>query len=165
MKALKFFLILTLTMTCTLSSAQTASQSINVVELQQQYGLTIAFPLSAPASSDYNTGTVYVSLLKNSSTSMVANFLFTPGSHNFWHLHPDAEQSLLILEGEAYYQEEGQPKRLLRKGDYVVTPANTKHWNGATEHGACVCLTVTELTDQEHAIQLRAVTDEEYLAK
>ena len=164
MKALRLFLILVLTMICTLTSAQTTTPSINVAELQQQYGLTIAYPLSAPASSEYNTGAVYVGLLKNSSTSMVANFLFTPGSRNFWHQHPDAEQSLLILEGEAYYQEEGQPKRLLRKGDYVVTPANTKHWNGATEHGACVCLTVTELTDQEHAIQLRAVTDEEYSA-
>ena len=164
MKALRLFLIFALTMICTLTSAQTTTPSINVAELQQQYGLTIAYPLSAPASSEYNTGAVYVGLLKNSSTSMVANFLFTPGSRNFWHQHPDAEQSLLILEGEAYYQEEGQSKRLLRKGDYVVTPANTKHWNGATEHGACVCLTVTELTDQEHAIQLRAVTDEEYSA-
>ena len=164
MKTLKFIFTLTLIMVTTLTHAQTATQSINVAELQKQYGLTIAYPLSAPASADYNTGAVYVGLLKNSSTSMIANFLFTPGSRNFWHLHPDAEQTLMILEGEAYYQEEGQPKRLLRKGDYVVTPANAKHWNGATEKGACVCLTVTELTDKPHANQLRAVTDEEYLA-
>ncbi len=163
MKALRFFLVLTLCTTCNMAIAQT-TQQINVAALQQQYGLTIAYPLSATASSDYNTGTVYVGLLKNSSTSMVANFLFTPGSRNFWHLHPDAEQSLLILEGEAYYQEEGQPKRLLHKGDYVVTPANTKHWNGATEHGACVCLTITELNGKPHAEQLRAVTDEEFSA-
>lgn len=150
MKALRIIFILTLTVMCSSLHAQT----IDAAALQQQYGLPITYPLTAQASTDYNTGLVYVGLLKNSSTSMVANFLFTPGSRNFWHQHPDAEQSLLILEGEAYYQEEGQPKRLLRKGDYVVTPANTKHWNGATEHGACVCLTVTELTDQEHAIQL-----------
>ena len=74
MKALKFFLVLTLCTTCNMAIAQT-TQQINVATLQQQYGLTIAYPLSATASSDYNTGTVYVGLLKNSSTSMVANFL------------------------------------------------------------------------------------------
>lgn len=161
MKTLRIIFLLILTMTC---STSIHAQSIDVPALQQQYGLPIIYPLTAQASTDYNTGLVYVGLLKNSSTSMVANFLFTPGSRNFWHLHPDAEQSLLILEGEAYYQEEGQPKRLLRKGDYVVTPANTKHWNGATENGACVCMTVTELTDKEHATQLRAVTDAEFSA-
>ena len=62
MKILKIILSLTLILTCTLTYAQPATQSINVAELQKQYGLTIAYPLSAPASADYNTGAVYVGL-------------------------------------------------------------------------------------------------------
>lgn len=137
------------------------TQQIDAKALAQQYGLPISFPLTALAVEG-NTGDVYVDLLKNSEGSMVAHFLFTPGSRNYWHLHPDAEQALLILEGEGYYQEEGKPRRLLKKGDYLVTPANVKHWNGATENGACLCITVTDLTDKEHVERFGPVTDEEF---
>lgn len=137
------------------------TQQVDAKALGQQYGLSVSFPLTAKAGEG-NTGDVYVSLLKNSEGSMVAHFLFASGSRNYWHLHPDAEQVLLILEGEAYYQEEGQPKRLLKKGDYVVTPANVKHWNGATENSACLCITVTDLTSKEHVVRFGPVTDEEF---
>lgn len=140
------------------------TQQIDVRALEQLYGLPVSFPLTTLAGEG-NTGNVYVDLLKNSEGSMVAHFLFTPGSRNYWHLHPDAEQALLILEGEGYYQEEGQPKRLLKKGDYLVTPTNVKHWNGATENGACLCITVTDLTNKEHVERFGPVTDEEFAAQ
>lgn len=53
---------------------------------------------------------------------MIAHFIFKPYSRNFWHYHPDAEQTLLVLDGEGYYQEEGGEKRVIRKGDVIVTP-------------------------------------------
>ena len=71
------------------------TQQIDVRALEQLYGLPVSFPLTALAGEG-NTGNVYVDLLKNSEGSMVAHFLFTPGSRNYWHLHPDAEQALLI---------------------------------------------------------------------
>ena len=70
----------------------------------------------------------------------------------------------MILSGEAYYQEEGQPKQLLRAGDVVVTAANVKHWNGATPDSGCTCLTVSEKNDKEHAIWYEEVTEEEFSA-
>ena len=96
---------------------------------------------------------------------MVFSFLFTKGARNSWHIHPDAEQTLMILDGEAYYQEEGQPKQLLKKGDVIVTKPNVKHWNGATENKACVCMTISEKNDKEHAIQYNKVTDSEFLSR
>ena len=69
----------------------------------------------------------------------------------------------MSLSGEAYYQEEGQPRQLLRAGDVVVTPTNVKHWNGATENSSCTCLTISEKNDKEHAIWYEPVTDEEFL--
>ena len=134
-------------------------------DLATKHGVKLTFPVTNRTAASSNTGESYVSLLKHSGNNMVAHFLFAKGARNYWHLHPDAEQSLMILDGEAYYQEEGQPKQLLKAGDVVVTKPNIKHWNGATENSACVCITITEMNDKEHAMFDRAVTDEEFLGK
>ena len=122
---------------------------------------TIIFPAGGIASTEYNTGKVHFEIMKDSGNTMITNFLFTAGSRNFWHYHP-SEQTLLVLSGEGYYQEEGGEKRLIKKGDVIVSPANVRHWNGATPTSSLECITVTEYAIDGHAVQLRAVTDEEY---
>lgn len=124
----------------------------------------LIFPAESVASTDYNTGKVYFSLLKSTGNTMITHFRFTAGSRNFWHYHP-ADQTLLVLDGEGFYQEEGGPKRTIRKGDVIVSPPNVKHWNGATPEQDLICITVTESALDGHAVQLRAVTDEEYSKK
>ncbi len=121
------------------------------------------FPAGHIAPAEFNTGTVHISVLSHTERQMTTNFLFERGSRNSWHYHPSATQVLMILDGEAYYQEEGQPKQLLRKGDVVTTAPNTRHWNGATPWSSAECLTISDiLPDEQHAIQLRKVTDEEF---
>ena len=123
------------------------------------------FPAKFTAPAEYNTGTVHISVLSRSEHQMTTNFLFERGSHNSWHYHPNATQVLMVLNGEAYYQEEGKPKQLLRKGDVVTTAPNVRHWNGATPWSDCECMTVSDLVPgEEHAVQLRKVTDEEFSA-
>lgn len=75
---------------------------------------------------------------------MITNFCFSPGSRNFWHYHPNAGQTLLVLDGEGLYQEEGKEKRVIKKDDVIVSKANVRHWNGAAPDKALVCMTVTE---------------------
>jgi len=164
MKYQRLFLVAFLAIVCTFSFAQN-KQTISKAELEQRYGLPIAFPLSVSAAKASNTGEIYSGIINNNDNNMVVNFFFTPNARNYWHSHPDAEQALLILEGEAYYQEEGQPKQLLKKGDYVVTAPNIRHWNGATEKGACICITVTDKNEKAHVEFLRAVTDDEFTGK
>ncbi len=121
------------------------------------------FPAELTAPAEFNTGTVHISVLSHSERQMTTNFLFEQGSRNSWHYHPSATQVLMVLNGEAYYQEEGQSKQLLRKGDVVTTAPNVRHWNGATPWSAAECMTVTEIVKgEEHAVQLRKVTDEEF---
>lgn len=121
------------------------------------------FPATHVAPAQFNTGTVHISVLSSSQRQMTTNFLFERGSRNSWHYHPDATQVLMVLNGEAYYQEEGKPKQLLRKGDVVTTPPNVRHWNGATPWSDAECMTVSEIVpDVQHAVQLRKVTDEEF---
>lgn len=122
----------------------------------------LIFPAENVASSESNTGEVHLSILKDGGNSMITNFCFSPGNRNFWHYHPNAEQTLLVLDGEGYYQEEGEAKRAIKKGDVIVSKANVRHWNGATPDKALVCMTVTEHAIDGHVVQLRPVTDEEY---
>lgn len=121
------------------------------------------FPAEFTAPSEFNTGTVHISVLSRSDKQMTTNFFFEKGSHNSWHYHPDATQVLMVLSGEAYYQEEGKPKRLLKKGDVVTTAPNVHHWNGATPWSDAECMTISDIVpDKQHAVQLRRVTDEEF---
>lgn len=122
----------------------------------------LIFPTENITSPESNTGEVHLSILKEGDNTMITNFRFSPGSRNFWHYHPNVEQTLLVLDGEGFYQEEGSEKRVLKKGDVIVSKANVRHWNGATPDKALVCMTVTEHATDGHAVQLRPVTDEEY---
>ena len=122
----------------------------------------LIFPAENIASPESNTGEVHLSILKEGDNTMITNFRFSPGSRNFWHYHPNVEQTLLVLDGEGFYQEEGKEKRMLKKGDVIVSKANVRHWNGATPDKALVCMTVTEHATDGHAVQLRPVTNEEY---
>jgi hypothetical protein B2_14702 len=123
---------------------------------------TLIFPAENIASSESNRGEVHLSLLKESGNTMITHFRFSPGSRNYWHYHPNVEQTLLVLDGEGFYQEEGQEKRLIKKGDVIVSKANVRHWNGATPDKELVCMTVTEHAVDGHVVQLRPVTDAEY---
>ncbi|MDO5571148.1 MAG: cupin domain-containing protein [Bacteroidales bacterium] len=121
------------------------------------------FKTDDKASNKYNTGEVYVSVLKDSGDTMITSFLFNEKSRNFWHYHPDAEQTLMVIEGEGYYQEEGKPKQTIRKGDVIITPANVRHWNGASPDKQLECITVTEHSIENHAVQLKEVSEKEYM--
>ncbi len=121
------------------------------------------FPTQFKAPAEFNTGDVHISVLSRSERQMTTNFLFEKGSRNSWHYHPNATQVLMVLSGEAYYQEEGKPKQLLRKGDVVTTAPNVRHWNGATPWCDAECMTVSDIAPgEQHAVQLRKVTDEEF---
>ena len=121
------------------------------------------FPAKFTAPTEFNTGKVHISVLSRSEHQMTTNFLFERGSRNSWHYHPNATQVLMVISGEAYYQEEGKPKQLLRKGDVVTTAPNVRHWNGATPWSDCECMTVSDIVPgEEHAVQLKKVTDEEF---
>ena len=120
------------------------------------------FEATERASDLYNTGEVYVSMLKSSGNTMVVSVVFKPESRNYWHYHPDAEQTLLVLDGEGFYQEQGGAKRVIKKGDVRVSAPNVSHWNGALPNKSLVCITITEQALENHVVQLRAVTHEEY---
>jgi quercetin dioxygenase-like cupin family protein len=80
---------------------------------------------SAPAGTKRGpvenfTGTAWVTMIAgpNPTDCTVGDVTFEPGARNNWHSH-SAGQLLVVTAGRGYYQEKGQPARLLRVGDAV----------------------------------------------
>ena len=121
------------------------------------------FNLGKKAISEHYTGDVYISGLLQHTGYDINQLSFEPGCHNDWHIHPDASQVLLILDGKGYYQEEGKSKRLIRKGDVIKTSPNVKHWHGATPDSRLVHLSITNRSEKGHIQWHEKVDSTEYL--
>ena len=109
------------------------------------------------------TGTAYLQMLiaaDSLNPTSVGNVTFEPGARTKWHLHPSG-QILLVTDGVGYYQEKGQPKKILRKGDVIKCPPNIQHWHGASVDTYFVQVAITN-TQNGVPVWLEAVTDEEY---
>lgn len=83
----------------------------------------------------YFTGTSYLKVLTKPEDPMaICNVTFEPGCRNWWHIHHAASgggQVLICVDGEGWYQAEGQEPVSLRAGDIVEIPPEVKHWHGA----------------------------------
>lgn len=95
----------------------------------------------------------------------LANVTFEPRCRNNWHIHKAKNgggQILICIEGEGWYQEEGQPARKLNPGDVVVIPANVKHWHGATSNSWFSHIAIEIPGEDTSNEWLEPVSDEEY---
>lgn len=125
----------------------------------------LVFPQGEKITNDNFTGVAYLhSLVEGDSlnSNSVGNITFEPGARSKWHLHP-AGQILLVTDGVGYYQEKGQPKKILRKGDVIKCPPNIPHWHGASADTAFVQVAIT-VREGGPTVWLEAVTNEEYSA-
>ena len=85
------------------------------------------------AFARYFSGKSYLAQLSGEQVG-VCNVTFEPGCRNNWHIHHAVQgggQILICVAGRGYYQQEGQPARLLTPGDVVNIPAEVRHWHGA----------------------------------
>jgi quercetin dioxygenase-like cupin family protein len=90
----------------------------------------------------------------------VGNVTFAPGARTKWHSHPGG-QILLATGGIGYYQEQGKPGKILRKGDVVKCPPTIVHWHGASRDTEFIQLAITS-SEKGGAVWLQPVTEEEY---
>ena len=132
----------------------------NEVPKQQN---ALIFPQGDKNITDNFKGEVWVAPLIEADSlnqTAVGNVTFDPGARSKWHTHP-AGQILLVTDGVGYYQEKGQPKKILRKGDVIKCPPNIPHWHGASADTAFVQIAITG-REKGPTVWLEAVTDEEY---
>ena len=97
-------------------------------------------------------------------TTLAGNVYFEPGARSHWHTHPSG-QILIITDGVGYYQIEGQPIGIMKKGDVVKFPPNVRHWHGASPDVGVQQLYFIPNTEQGIVEWMEPVSDEEYNKK
>ncbi|NLR82913.1 cupin domain-containing protein [Chitinophaga eiseniae] len=143
----------------------TACNSNQKMEDVKQQDVLI-FPQGKKITNGNFTGTVYLQMLADAdslNSISVGNVTFEPRARSKWHIHP-AGQILLVIDGIGYYQEKGQPKKILHKGDAIKCPPNIPHWHGASVNSAFVQLAITG-REKGETVWLEKVTDVEYNSK
>lgn len=122
------------------------------------------FPKGKKVSNDNFIGTVWLKDLVQADSlnqDAVGSVTFEPGARTKWHLHP-AGQIILAIDGVGYYQEKGQSKIILRKGDVIKCPPNVPHWHGGSPDTAFVQVAITSRQNGP-TIWLQTVKEDEYI--
>jgi len=115
-------------------------------------------------TSDNFTGSVWVAMLVTDEEvfgSRIGNVTFEPGARTNWHSHPGG-QVLLVTDGAGYYQEQGGPIQLLRRGDVVEIGPDVVHWHGATPSGEFTHVAVVTNSLAGSTVWQQPVTESEY---
>ncbi len=110
------------------------------------------------------TGNAWMNLNVHPDEDYNANVVtvtFEPKARTNWHQHKTG-QVLFVLEGTGYYQEKGQPKIIIKKGDVVKCPTNVTHWHGASPDSEMKHIAFVTDFKANKTIWLEPVTDEEY---
>lgn len=122
------------------------------------------FPIGDKIQGGNFTGTVWVKPLLAADSAFnasIGNVIFEPNARSKWHKHPGG-QTLIALDGVGYYQEEGKPLQILRKGDVVRCPPDVEHWHGASFDHWFVQVAITTEHPKGRVIWLHEVSEEEY---
>ncbi|WP_158829782.1 carboxymuconolactone decarboxylase family protein [Mucilaginibacter lacusdianchii] len=110
------------------------------------------------------SGEVWVSMLTSvdaATSTSVGNVTFAPKARSNWHRHPSG-QILLVTDGVGYYQEKGQPIRVIRKGDVIKCPPDLPHWHGASRDSSMSHVALGPSNGKGAVVWLDKVSDEEY---
>lgn len=121
------------------------------------------FPKGEKVTNSNFTGNVWLQMLGQDEQTLnmsVGNVTFEHGARTKWHLHPGG-QIILVTDGVGYYQEKGQQKKILHKGDVIKCPANVEHWHGASKDSYFVQVAITD-NKNGSVVWLQSVTEEEY---
>ncbi len=113
---------------------------------------------------DYFTGEVRISSrYQGEDPARVggATVSFAAGARTAWHTHP-AGQTLFVISGRGWVQQEGKPKQEIVPGDVVWIPANVRHWHGATADSPMSHFAVAEALGGSAVTWLEQVSDDDY---
>lgn len=88
------------------------------------------------APNTHYIGEAWLNAIIHDDTELVYNITkanFKANSTLDWHIHSTA-QVLIIVDGEAYYQERGKEPEILKEGDVIKCEKDTEHWHSSTKH-------------------------------
>lgn len=127
----------------------------------------LAFPLGTQMPDGAFTGKVYLApMIANDEIyhfPATNSIIFEPGARSKWHSH--GGMVILGTGGVGYYQEEGKPAQIIRKGDVVECAPGVRHWHGAAPDSWFSQIVIYDSHYTPEAGQAEAeqpVTDETY---
>jgi quercetin dioxygenase-like cupin family protein len=119
---------------------------------------------STKGPADWFTGTVRIDPLFQPHTparAAAASVTFEPGARTAWHTHPFG-QTLIVVAGCGWVQQEGGPVEEVRPGDVVWFPPGVKHWHGASPTTAMTHIAIQEGLAGKVVEWLEKVSDDQY---
>lgn len=113
------------------------------------------------APNTHYIGEAWLNAIVHDDTELgynVTKATFKANSTLDWHTHSTG-QVLIIVDGEAYYQERGKEPVILKEGDIIKCEKDTEHWHSSTKHSDVTYLAIygggkptswTEVLTQEY---------------
>lgn len=126
-----------------------------------EYKVTSYFTEGPRAPNTHYIGEAFLNAIIHDDAELGYNITkatFKANSTLDWHKHSSA-QVLIIVEGEAYYQEKGKEPTILKKGDIIKCEKDIEHWHASSKYNDVTYLalysgvqptTWTEVVSQEH---------------
>ena len=142
-------------------------QSLNAQNMEEAKKVS-PFPVGEKLPerfSKYFTGQAWLAPLTTDKALNVpvSNVTFSPGCRNNWHSHTGG-QLLIAVGGRGYYQERGEPARVLLPGDVVEIAPDAVHWHGAAPDSWFSHLAVECNPQTNENTWLEPVDDAQYAA-
>jgi quercetin dioxygenase-like cupin family protein len=119
---------------------------------------------SQKGPEDWFTGSVRIDALfqaNDARRGAASTVTFEPGARTAWHTHP-LGQTLIIVSGCGWVQEEGEPVEEVHPGDVVWFGPNEKHWHGATATNGMSHIAIQENLNSKVVEWMEKVSDEQY---
>ncbi|MDO5350964.1 MAG: cupin domain-containing protein [Lachnospiraceae bacterium] len=145
------------------SAGDWASRAIEEGKVSSMEELT--FPIGEQVSGTFTGAAFLAPMIMNDETyhfPQTNNVTFEPGARSYWHSH--GGMILVGTGGVGYYQEEGKPVQIIRKGDVVECPEGVRHWHGAAPDNWFSQMVIydSHYTPESEAPEAVEVSDEEY---
>lgn len=135
--------------------------SLSGVCQNSEYVVTSYLADGAKAPNTHYIGEAWLSPVIHDDAELGYNITkatFKANSTLDWHMHSTA-QVLIIVDGEAYYQERGKEPVILKKGDVIKCEKDIEHWHSSTKFSEVTYLALygggqptiwTEVVTQEY---------------
>ena len=135
--------------------------SISVFSQNSEYKVSSYLTEGAKAPNTHYIGEAWLNAIIHDDKELGYNITkatFKANSTLDWHKHSSA-QVLIIVDGEAYYQERGNEPVILKEGDIIKCVKDIEHWHSSTKfsdvtylalYGGGQPTTWTEVVAQEY---------------
>lgn len=157
--------LLLLAASCNTNSSNSNQNPVNNMDTSNSNTQNSLFPRGERNSPDYFTGDAYLQMLVTPEQTdgyySAGSVTFEPGARTNWHTHPSV-QTLIVTEGNGWYQERGKTAVKLEKGSVIPIPVGVEHWHGARRDSKLVHIAITNVKDGSAVTWMTPVTDEEY---